>query len=46
MISVFGVTFWNRFLRPITPFDEFGVLLALSIRSTFNESLHVTLVVE
>jgi hypothetical protein len=37
MISAFGGAFWTGFLRPITSFDEFGFLLALSIWSTFNE---------
>jgi hydrogenase/urease accessory protein HupE len=37
MISAFGVAFWVGLLRPITSFDEFGFLLALSIWSTFNE---------
>jgi hydrogenase/urease accessory protein HupE len=37
MISALGVAFSIGLLRPITSFDEFGFLLALSIWSTFNE---------
>jgi len=31
-----GSAFWTGFLRPITSFDEFSFLLALSIWSTFD----------